>query len=50
MDFEQFYQDKYPAGIPREIDLNKYKNMVDVFEQRYRSLQTSLRSQRLALP
>ena len=33
MDFEQFYQDKYPAGIPREIDLNKYKNMVDVFEQ-----------------
>ncbi|WP_323750822.1 AMP-binding protein [Marinobacter sp.] len=33
MDFEQFYQDKYPAGIPREVDLNKYKNMVDVFEQ-----------------
>ncbi|MBN7768915.1 long-chain fatty acid--CoA ligase [Marinobacter daepoensis] len=33
MDFEQFYQDKYPAGIPREIDLNKYKNMVDVFEK-----------------
>ncbi|MBZ0333651.1 AMP-binding protein [Marinobacter sp. AL4B] len=33
MDFEQFYQDKYPAGIPREVDLSKYKNMVDVFEQ-----------------
>ena len=33
MDFEQFYQDKYPAGIPREVDLKKYKNMVDVLEQ-----------------
>ncbi|GGC72548.1 long-chain fatty acid--CoA ligase [Marinobacter halophilus] len=33
MDFEQFYQDKYPAGIPREVDLKKYKSMVDVFEQ-----------------
>lgn len=33
MDFEQFYQDKYPAGVPREIDLDKYKSMVDVFEQ-----------------
>ncbi len=33
MDFEQFYQDKYPAGIPREVDLKKYKHMVDVFEQ-----------------
>ena len=33
MDFEQFYQEKYPAGIPREVDLKKYKNMVDVFEQ-----------------
>ncbi|WP_303289484.1 long-chain fatty acid--CoA ligase [Marinobacter sp. SS5-14b] len=33
MDFEQFYQDKYPAGIPREVDLKKYKNMVDVFDQ-----------------
>jgi long-chain acyl-CoA synthetase len=33
MDFEQFYQDKYPASIPREVDLKKYKNMVDVFEQ-----------------
>lgn len=33
MDFEQFYQDKYPAGVPREVDLTKYKSMVDVFEQ-----------------
>ena len=33
MDFEQFYQDKYPAGVPREVDLNKYQSMVDVFEQ-----------------
>lgn len=33
MDFEQFYRDKYPAGVPREVDLNKYKSMVDVFEQ-----------------
>jgi long-chain acyl-CoA synthetase len=33
MDFEQFYQDKYPAGVPREVDLSKYKSMVDVFEQ-----------------
>ncbi|TGN41557.1 AMP-binding protein [Marinobacter confluentis] len=33
MDFEQFYQDKYPAGVPRHIDLNKYKSMVDVFDQ-----------------
>ncbi|WP_372965526.1 AMP-binding protein [Marinobacter sp.] len=33
MDFAQFYQDKYPAGIPREVDLKKYKSMIDVFEQ-----------------
>jgi len=33
MDFEQFYQDKYPAGIPREVDVKRYKSMVDVFEQ-----------------
>ena len=36
MDFEQFYQDKYPAGIPREVDLNKYQSMVDMFEQSVR--------------
>lgn len=33
MDFEQFYQDKYPASIQREVNLEKYKSMVDVFEQ-----------------
>jgi len=33
MDFETFYQDKYPASVPREVDLNKYSSMVDVFEQ-----------------
>lgn len=32
MDFEKFYQDKYPPGIPREIDLNKYQSMVDMFD------------------
>lgn len=40
MDFEQFYQDKYPAGVPREVDLNKYKSMVDVFEQSVKNLPT----------
>ena len=33
MDFEQFYQDKYPAGVPRNVDLDKYTSMVDVFDQ-----------------
>ncbi len=33
MDFEQFYQDKYPAGVSRQVDLDKYTSMVDVFEQ-----------------
>ncbi|TGX49869.1 long-chain fatty acid--CoA ligase [Marinobacter orientalis] len=33
MDFEQFYQDKYPAGVSREIDLDRYTSMVDVFDQ-----------------
>lgn len=33
MDFETFYQDKYPASVPREVDLDKYSSMVDVFEQ-----------------
>ncbi len=32
MDFEQFYRDKYPAGVPREEDLNKYRSLVEVFE------------------
>ncbi|WP_417514952.1 AMP-binding protein [Marinobacter sp.] len=33
MDFEKFYQDKYPASVPREVDLKKYSSMVDVFDQ-----------------
>ncbi|KXS50907.1 MAG: acyl-CoA synthetase [Marinobacter sp. T13-3] len=33
MDFKQFYQDKYPAGVSLDVDLNQYKSMVDVFEQ-----------------
>ncbi|PHQ75595.1 MAG: long-chain fatty acid--CoA ligase [Marinobacter sp.] len=33
MDFEQFYQDKYPAGVSLNVDLNKYSSMVDVFDQ-----------------
>ncbi|OEY67730.1 AMP-binding protein [Marinobacter sp. X15-166B] len=33
MDFEQFYQDRYPANVPRTIDLDRFRSMVDVFEQ-----------------
>jgi long-chain acyl-CoA synthetase len=33
MDFEQFYQDKYPAGVSLSVDLDKYSSMVDVFDQ-----------------
>ncbi|MEP1002981.1 long-chain fatty acid--CoA ligase [Marinobacter sp.] len=33
MDFEQFYQDKYPAGVSLNVDLDKYTSMVDVFDQ-----------------
>ncbi|NWN90450.1 AMP-binding protein [Marinobacter adhaerens] len=33
MDFETFYQDKYPASVPRNVDLDKYSSMVEVFEQ-----------------
>ncbi|MBZ2167902.1 MULTISPECIES: AMP-binding protein [Marinobacter] len=33
MDFEQFYQDKYPAGVSLDVDFDKYTSMVDVFEQ-----------------
>ncbi len=33
MDFAQFYQDKYPAGTPREVDLEQYQSMIEVFEQ-----------------
>lgn len=33
MDLEQFFRDKYPSGIPAEIDPNQYKSMVDVFDK-----------------
>ncbi|MBS3803323.1 MAG: AMP-binding protein [Oleiphilaceae bacterium] len=33
MDFEQFYKDKYPPGVPTRIDLDQYESMVDVFEK-----------------
>ncbi|MDX1801499.1 MAG: AMP-binding protein, partial [Marinobacter sp.] len=33
MDLEQFYQDKYPPGVARSVDLNKYQSMVEVFDQ-----------------
>lgn len=33
MDLEQFFRDKYPSGIPAEIDPNEYTSMVDVFEK-----------------
>lgn len=33
MDFEKFYQDKYPASVPRTVDLKKYSSMVDVFNR-----------------
>ena len=43
MDFEQFYQDKYPAGIPREVDLNKYQSMVTCSSSRYANTRIVLR-------
>ncbi len=33
MDFEQFYQDKYPPGVAGSVDLNQYQSMVEVFDQ-----------------
>ena len=33
MDFEKFYQDKYPASVPRAVDLKKYSSVVDVFNR-----------------
>ena len=33
MDFAQFFRDKYPPGVPAEIDESQYKSMVDVFEK-----------------
>ena len=32
MEFESFFKDKYPAGIPAEIDPDQYSSVVDVFE------------------
>lgn len=33
MEFENFFKDKYPPGVPAEIDPNQYSSVVDVFEQ-----------------
>ena len=33
MDLEQFFRDKYPSGVPAEIDPNQYQSMVDVFDK-----------------
>jgi len=33
MDLAQFYKERYPAGIPAEIDPTKYTSMLDVFEK-----------------
>ncbi|EAZ98793.1 acyl-CoA synthase [Marinobacter sp. ELB17] len=33
MNFEQFYQGKYPQGMALDVDLAKYASMVDVFNQ-----------------
>ncbi|MBK8971501.1 MAG: AMP-binding protein [Hahellaceae bacterium] len=30
---ENFFRDKYPAGIPAQVPLDKYKSVVDMFEQ-----------------
>jgi long-chain acyl-CoA synthetase len=32
IDIENFFKDKYPAGVPAEIDPNQYSSVVDVFE------------------
>ncbi len=32
-DIRKFFKDKYPAGIPIDIDTSQYSSMVDVFEQ-----------------
>ena len=33
MDMETFFQEKYPAGLPREVDTKQYSTMLDVFEK-----------------
>ncbi|MFY0640970.1 MAG: AMP-binding protein [Bermanella sp.] len=30
---ENFFSDKYPAGLPATVDVDKYKSVVDVFNQ-----------------
>ena len=33
MDMEQFFKEKYPSELPREVDTNQYSTMLDVFEK-----------------
>lgn len=33
MDMEQFFKEKYPAELPREVDTNQYSTMLEVFEK-----------------
>lgn len=33
MDMEQFFKEKYPAKLPREVDTHQYTTMLDVFEK-----------------
>ncbi|AZZ93067.1 MULTISPECIES: long-chain fatty acid--CoA ligase [unclassified Hahella] len=30
---DNFFKDKYPPGVPSEVELGKYKSVVDMFEQ-----------------
>ncbi|MCP5160609.1 MAG: long-chain fatty acid--CoA ligase [Hahellaceae bacterium] len=32
MEMENFFKDKYPPGIPSEVNLNEFKTVIDVFE------------------
>ncbi len=33
MDYKNFFKDKYPPGVPAEIDPNEFKTVVEVFEK-----------------
>lgn len=33
MDMEQFFKERYPAELPREVDTNQYSTMLEVFEK-----------------
>ncbi len=33
MDMARFFADKYPSGIPREVDVDEYSTMLEVFER-----------------